>query len=584
MSEATTGERLPTDDPPKEAGDQPKEAGDPPKETGDPPKEADDLPKEAGDLPREAVGPLIRGLTVIRRLSLAGGRRTVSDLTRDTGLARSTVDRVLATLTRLGYVRLVGRDAALAPALMELGNAYLAASRLPGLLGPYADRLADELDESVSLAVPDADGVRFVHQAPRRRRMTATFRVGDLLPAESAAPGALFAAGWSPGEWESWHARVAADPGYTGFPVLPPDRDGAHGVDSFETRAALARREGWSIDDQLIEPGLIAVAVPVRDDTGAVLCAVSVVSHTSRHDAASLRDAMLPRLRETVAAMERAFAAPPAAEPVGTPRAPVTGSGPEFVESLARGLAVLTAFTTAGMSLSALAEAAGLPRATVRRALITLTHLGYVAAEGRLFRPTPRVLDLGYACLARLTLPRIAEPHLARLAGEVHDSASMAILAEDDIRYVARVPTERIMSVDITVGTRFPAYATSMGRVLLAGLCDAGRSAYLARADLRPLTRHTVTSPVRLGTLLDQAARDGYALVDQELEEGLRSVAVPVRDRAGEVVAAVNVSTHAHRQAADQTREAVLPALREAAARIEHDLHIATRFARVPTV
>lgn len=561
MSETTTGERPSADDHPAEAGGRSEEADGPPK---------------------EAVGPLIRGLAVIRRLSLAGGRRAVSDLTRDTGLARSTVDRVLATLTRLGYLRPVGRDVELTPALMELGNAYLAASRLPGLLGPYADELADELNESVSLAVPDADGVRFVHQAPRRRRMTATFRVGDLLPAELAAPGALFAAGWSAGDWESWRARVAADPGYAGFPVLPSDRDGAHGVGSFEARAALARREGWSADDQLIEPGLIAVAAPVRDDAGDVVCAVSVVSHTSRHDTTSLRKEMLPRLRETVAVMERALAASPAAEPVSTPQTPVTGSGPEFVESLARGLAVLTAFTTAGMSLSALAEATGLARATVRRALITLTHLGYVAAEGRLFRLTPRVLDLGYACLARLTLPRIAQPHLARLAGEVHDSASMAILTGDDIRYVARVPTERIMSVDITVGTRFPAYATSMGRVLLAGLSDADRSAYLARADLRPLTRRTVTSPARLSALLDRTARDGYALVDQELEEGLRSVAVPVRDRGGGVVAAVNVSTHAHRQAADQTRVTVLPALREAAARIERDLHIASRFARIP--
>ncbi|MFC0862534.1 IclR family transcriptional regulator C-terminal domain-containing protein [Sphaerimonospora cavernae] len=537
----------------------------------------------AGDPPKEAVGPLVRGLAVIRRLSLAGGRRTVSDLTRDAGLARSTVDRVLGTLVRLGYVRPAGRDAVLALALMELGNAYLAASRLPGLLGPYADRLADELDESVSLAVPDADGVRFVHQAPRRRRMTAVFRVGDLLPAECAAPGALFAAGWSPADWERWRTRVASDPGYAGFPVLPSDHDGGLGADSFEDRVVRARQEGWSIDDQLIEPGLVAVAVPVCDATGRVLCAASVVSHTSRHDTASLRDAMLPRLRETAAAMEHALTTPPAPGPVGTARACVSDSGSEFVESLARGLAVLTGFTTAGMSLSALAEATGLPRATVRRALITLTHLGYVAAEGRVFRLTPRVLDLGYACLARLTLPQIAQPHLTWLAGEVRDSASMAILAGDDIRYVARVPTERIMSVDITVGTRFPAYATSMGRVLLAGLGEADRAAYLARADPRPLTRHTVTSPVPLAELLDQVRRDGYALVDQELEEGLRSIAVPVRDRAGEVVAAVNVSTHAHRQTAERTREAVLPPLREAAARIEHDLHIATRFARIPT-
>jgi len=587
----------------------------------------------AEDPPEEAVGPLIRGLAVIRHLTLTGGRRVVSELVRETGLARSTVDRILGTLARLGYARLGEREVALAPPLMELGNAYLAASRIPALLGPIADRLAEELDESVSIAVPDRDGVRFVHQMPRRRTMSVTFHVGDLLPAESAAPGALFAAHWSPADWERWRARVAEDPGYASFPVLP---DGtARGAGTFAARAERARADGWSVDDQQIEPGLIAVAVPVRDPDGRPLCALSVVSHTSRHTAGSLRDAVLGRMRETAAAMERALASPsgapggataagvdeaggpaagaPSATPSGAsaetpadaPADPATGAsaetaagaarqrepgaedratGPEYIESFARGLRVLTAFgaRTEAVSLTELAELTGLPRATVRRALITLTHLGYVAAEGRLFRLTPRVLDLGFPCLARLTLSRIALPHLAWLSAQVNDSASMAVLAGDEIQYVARVPTVRIMSVDITVGTRFPAYATSMGRVLLAGLPREERDAILARTDLRPFTRRTITGRARLAAVLDRTARDGYALVDQELEDGLRSIAVPVRDRAGRVVAAVNVSSHAARRTAEQAREAVLPLLRRAAARIEHDYHIATRFARIP--
>lgn len=563
----------------------------------------------AEDPPEEAVGPLIRGLAVIRHLTLTGGRRVVSELVRETGLARSTVDRILGTLARLGYARLGEREVALAPPLMELGNAYLAASRIPALLGPIADRLAEELDESVSIAVPDRDGVRFVHQMPRRRTMSVTFHVGDLLPAESAAPGALFAAHWSPADWERWRARVAEDPGYASFPVLP---DGtARGAGTFAARAERARADGWSVDDQQIEPGLIAVAVPVRDPDGRPLCALSVVSHTSRHTAGSLRDAVLGRMRETAAAMERALASPsgapggataagvdeaggpaagaPSERAAGAPaqREPDAGdraAGPEYIESFARGLRVLTAFgaRTEAVSLTELAELTGLPRATVRRALITLTHLGYVAAEGRLFRLTPRVLDLGFPCLARLTLSRIALPHLAWLSAQVNDSASMAVLAGDEIQYVARVPTVRIMSVDITVGTRFPAYATSMGRVLLAGLPREERDAILARTDLRPFTRRTITGRARLAAVLDRTARDGYALVDQELEDGLRSIAVPVRDRAGRVVAAVNVSSHAARRTAEQAREAVLPLLRRAAARIEHDYHIATRFARIP--
>ncbi|KOT86745.1 IclR family transcriptional regulator [Streptomyces sp. NRRL F-5755] len=567
--------------------------------------------------PQEAVGPLMRSLSVLRALSTGGGRQAVGDLVRATGLARSTVDRVLSTLARLGYVRVEGRDAVLAPGLLELGNAYLAASELPDRLGPAAERLADALDESVSLAVPDGDGVRFVHQATRRRAMSLAFRIGDLLPAERGAPGALFAADWDADAWRRWRERRAADPTDAGFPAVPPRRDGNGGTggpgnlgadfaargengstrsadpgEDFASRVEAARTAGWSLDDQLIEPGLVAVAVPVRDPHGRPVCAVSVVSHTSRLAAADLPTAVLPRLRETVAEMERTLADPAPTAPAPEPttgrhaswmRASKQELGPEFVESLARGLLTLTAFGTgrAELPLTAVAQATGLARATARRALITLEHLGYLASDGRLFRPTPKVLDLGFAALSGLTLPEIAQPHLATLVEQVHDSASMAVLSGTDIQYVARVPTVRIMSVNITVGTRFPAYPTSMGRVLLAGLSPAERTAHLSRTTLTPLTQHTVTSPERLATLLEQVGEDGYALVDEELEEGLRSLAVPVRDRDSRVVAAVNISTHAGRRSPAEDRDAFLPPLRAAAARIEADLRTAGRYVRI---
>ncbi|MFH9870125.1 IclR family transcriptional regulator C-terminal domain-containing protein [Streptomyces lydicus] len=549
--------------------------------------------------PPEAVGPLMRGLSVLRELAAGAGRRPVGDLVRTTGLARSTVDRVLSTLARLGYVRIEGRDAVSAPRLLELGNAYLAASELPDRLGPLADRLADELDESVSLAVPDGDGVRFVHQATRRRAMSLAFRIGDLLPAERGAPGALFADTWTAADWRRWRSRRAADPTDAGFPAVPPrpaDDDAAGAAAGFEARVAAARTAGWSLDDQLIEPGLVAVAVPVRDAAGRTVCALSVVSHTSRLSAAELPDAVLPRLRETVVAMTDALAAPRGGPPVpasDTPpghsphatwmRASKQELGPEFVESLARGLLTLTAFGTgrAELPLTAVAEATGLARATARRALITLAHLGYLTTDGKLFRLTPKVLELGFAHLSGLTLPAIAQPHLAALVERVHDSASMAVLSGDEIQYVARVPTVRIMSVNITLGTRFPAYPTSMGRVLLAGLPPAERSGRLARTALTRLTRHTVTDPERLGAILEQVRADGYALVDEELEEGLRSLAVPVHDRTGRVVSAVNVSTHAGRCTPEEARATILPALRDAATAIEADLRVAGRYARI---
>ncbi|MEU6879508.1 IclR family transcriptional regulator C-terminal domain-containing protein [Streptomyces sp. NPDC046712] len=576
----------------------------PPTETAPAP----DVPHER-DVPQEAVAPLMRGLAVLRRLTDADGTLSLSELERTTGLARSTVDRVTGTLARMGYVRLDGRDVFLAPRLMELGNAYLAALGLPGLLGRHADALADELDESVSLAVADGDGIRFVHQATRRRAMSLSFRIGDLLPAERTAPGALFAADWTGTDWARWRARKAADPRSAGFPAVPPGT----GPDEkeFAAHAARAGERGWALDDQLIEPGLVALALPVRDATGAVACVASVVSHTSRHSAESLRDAMLPRLRAAVTSWEELLRehtgkAPDTngqEPPPGAPsRQPAPGAprpgladwthaskqelGRGFIESLARGLTVLTAFggDRAALPLTAVAEATGLARATARRALITLEHLGYVGVEGRLFRLTPRVLALGFPPLSRMSLPQIAAPHLAELSRRVHDSASLAVLAGADVRYTARVATRRVMSVHITVGTRFPAHATSLGRVMLADLPPDARAAWLESIEPAALTPHTITSRAELAAILETVREQRYALVDEELEQGLRSIAVPVRDRAGVVVAAVNVAMHSSRRTVEECVRDVLPELRAAVARIEEDLRTAGRFARVPEV
>lgn len=541
-------------------------------------------------VPAEAVTPLIRGVAVLRELTEAGGTLSPSALERATGLARSTVDRITSTLARMGYVRLDGRDVLLAPRLMELGNAYLAALRLPALLSGRADALADELDESVSLAVADRDGIRFIHQATRRRAMSLSFRIGDLLPAERTAPGALFATEWDEPQWRAWRTRRATDPRDQGFPAVPPHEHGDP-EGEFERRALDTRSTGWALDDQLIEPGLVAVSVPVRDPrTGRIACAVSVVSHTSRHTAAGLRDTLLPRLRAAVADMERELRE---TEPsvTGTPSGLATWTGAskqelgrEFIESLARGLTVLTAFGEgrASLTLTEVAKATGLARATARRALITYEHLGLVTATPhRTFTLTPRVLSLGFPPLSRTSLPEIATPHLVGLASRIHESASLAVLtpAGEEIQYTARVATNRVMSVNLTVGTRLPAYATSMGRVLLADLPEAER----ALGDLRPLTSRTLTDPKALAEVLADVRTQGYALVDEELEEGLRSIAVPVRDRTGRVVAALNTAMHTTRRTPAECVSDLLPELRATATAIERDFHTAGRFTRVPT-
>lgn len=246
----------------------------------------------------------------------------------------------------------------------------------------------------------------------------------------------------------------------------------------------------------------------------------------------------------------------------------------DHVQSLARGLAVIRSFsaTEPELTLSQVARATGLSRAAARRFLLTLEDLGYVRSDGRLFSLTPRVLELGYAYLSSLSLPEVADPHLERLAAEVHESASVAVLDGEDVVYVARVATARIMRVTISIGTRFPAHCTSMGRVLLAGLPPAELDAYLERAPLRRLTSHTIVLPAALRGELERVRERGWAIVDQELEEGLRSIAAPIRDRSGRTVAAVNVSTHASRTSLQAARRDLLPPLLATAAAIEADL------------
>lgn len=246
----------------------------------------------------------------------------------------------------------------------------------------------------------------------------------------------------------------------------------------------------------------------------------------------------------------------------------------DFVQSLERGLAVIRAFDAdhPDLSLSDVARATGLPRAAARRFLLTLVDLGYVRTDGKLFALRPRILELGYAYLSSIALPDVAQPHLETLAAKVHESCSLSVLDDGDIIYVARVPTRRIMTVAINVGTRFPAYATSMGRVLLAALPATDLDDYLAGTELRHLTPKTISDPVKLRTALARVANAGYALVDQELEVGLRSIAVPVHDADGTVVAALNVSMHVGRGSADAARRELLPHLRDTATAIEADL------------
>lgn len=244
--------------------------------------------------------------------------------------------------------------------------------------------------------------------------------------------------------------------------------------------------------------------------------------------------------------------------------------GSDFVQSLARGLGVITAFDAEHptMTLTEVAERTGLTRATARRFLLTLEQLGYVRVAGKDFSLTPAVLELGYSYLSSQGLADVIAPHLNELSSEVHESASAAVLDGHDIVYFARSAGRKIMQVNITIGTRFPAYATSMGRALLSGLPEAEVMSLLRESKPAALTPHTRTSMSELAAAVTEARTQGHALVDQELEIGLRSLAMPVHNARGQVIAAVNIST------SNATVEEYLPALRRCVAAIESDLAI----------
>lgn len=243
------------------------------------------------------------------------------------------------------------------------------------------------------------------------------------------------------------------------------------------------------------------------------------------------------------------------------PALPVPGDS--YVQSFARGLAVIRSFSAQAprQTLSEVAGRAQLTRAGARRILLTLQTLGYVQSDGKLFRLTPRILDLGFAYLSSLPLWNLAEPVMEELVGQIKESCSAAVLDGTDIVYVLRVPTHKIMNISLGVGSRLPAYCTSMGRMLLSALTPEAMMKVLQASERTVRTRYTVTDVDELAAKIAQVRQHGWALVDQELEEGLVSMAAPVTDRAGQTIAAINISGQANRTSAKVMQETMLPLL-----------------------
>jgi IclR family pca regulon transcriptional regulator len=256
-----------------------------------------------------------------------------------------------------------------------------------------------------------------------------------------------------------------------------------------------------------------------------------------------------------------------------TPTAEVR-PGDAYVQSFARGLEVIRSFSASAprQTLTEVAGRTGLTRAGARRILLTLQTLGYVESDGRLFALTPRILDLGFAYLSSMPMWNIAEPVMEQLVEQVKESCSAAVLEGADIMYVLRVSTRKIMRNSLGIGSRLPAYCTSMGRMLLAGLPDQEVLALLRSTPLEARTRHTLTEPEAVLAKVQQARRQGWCLVNQELEEGLLSLAAPVVNRAGRIIASINISGQVNRTSPRVMQDAMLAPLRGAAQLISQRL------------
>jgi IclR family pca regulon transcriptional regulator len=257
----------------------------------------------------------------------------------------------------------------------------------------------------------------------------------------------------------------------------------------------------------------------------------------------------------------------PPVDPSDLPEAHMDESDRDYVTSFARGLEVIRAFTRncRSMTLSEVAARTGMNRAATRRFLLTLVREGYAETDGKKFQLLPKILDLGFSALASLGLTNVVQPILDELSEALQESCFAVILEGDWVVYVAKSHSRRVMVASVDIGSRAPAYTMSSGRVLLSALSEDALEKYLGSVKLEPLTSYTVTSKVKLKSIIDETRQAGYCMIDQEYEIGLRSISVPVRSRSGQTIAALNVACPSPRFTLDDMRTRVLPKLLESA-------------------
>jgi IclR family pca regulon transcriptional regulator len=258
---------------------------------------------------------------------------------------------------------------------------------------------------------------------------------------------------------------------------------------------------------------------------------------------------------------------------------PAAAGEPEFVAAFARGLKVIRAFgeNSQMLTLSQVAERAGLTAAGTRRLLLTLVSLGYAGTKGRLYFLTPKVLSLGYAYLTSLPIYHFAQPILDDLSSETGETCAVSLLDDTETVYAMRIPVRHVLGGDSGIGTRRPAHATSMGRVLLGGLSERGLADYLRRANLQAFTSHTITDPDRLRERITQDRALGYAWVMGELQDHVCGLSVPIKDEDGTVIAALNISFNRPRMSRREVLKRLLPRLKAAAEQIQRSIALRGR-------
>ncbi|RKO20409.1 hypothetical protein D7Z96_18715 [Pseudarthrobacter phenanthrenivorans] len=507
------------------------------------------------------VDSLERGLSVLRAFSAREEALSVADVASLVGITRTAARRFALTLEYLGYAGLSAEGYRLAPGVLAIGDAYLRSNPLPDAAYPHLKELVREVGETASLTVLHQRRVYYAARVAADRIVTANITVGTSIAAHSTATGRVLLGGLAPAELEEYLSSIEPGPG------VDPDyvRDRIEG----------ARQRGWTMADQELTPGIRSVAVPLYDPDGRIIAALNIAAHATRVDARVLETDFVPLLQS--AAQRTAAALRPASG--GSPRgvlAPTAASGraevrpSDVIQSVERGLCILTAFDEShpAMNLAQLSERCQLPRSAARRFVLTLASLGYLEQQGRNYAPTPLVLELGYSLLSRLSLADVAKPRLEALARRLGASVSIGVLDGKDVRYVARASAPSPLIVNIRPGTRVPAERTAMGQVLLSLLPTD------ALKEIRDYSgRDTETNGLEnLDDTLATVRQQGWSYVDQLLEAGIRAVAVPLRNRRGEVVAAMSAAVHeATTPDRDMTKN-FLPALSGAASEFVTDL------------